>query len=118
MLVKDIFTTLDTSTNATKYTTKLAYKNHSGISWHIVATGSSLTSAITFWASNLPNPSVSDDTDWVQQTDITLTGPTTASSFKGMAVVGNCNAQWYRVKIVTSNGTGAATVYAHTGKQE
>lgn len=116
MLIKDTFATLDTTTNATKYTTPISDREANELSWHFVMSGSSLTAALTFWCSNIPNPDTADDDDWVEATDITLTGPSTASSFKGLVTVANCNAKWYRAKIVTSNGTGSATVYMHGKK--
>ena len=96
--------TVDNSSNATKYSTPISQHGATGFSWHLLWTGSGVTTAVTIWASNKPKPSLADDTDWVQQTDITITGPTAQSSYKTSANVGNANFYWYRLKLVTSAG--------------
>ena len=73
-------------------------------------TASGATSTMTFWYSNLPDPSETDDTHWIQETlitaiDLTVIGNTFYN-------VGNVNAEWIRIKTVAV--TTAGTLYAYS----
>jgi hypothetical protein len=69
----------------------------------VLDTPGGATSALTVWYSNLPNPSVASDADWVQDTTIgSLALDTAGNKFINVA---NINADWvmYKAVVVTSN---------------
>lgn len=111
--------TVDNTTNATKYSQPFSMQYGTVGSLHFEWTGTP-TSTITLWESNKGekpgmNPSTSSDADWVQNTDITFTGPAGGAS-KGLYNFGNAGARWYRVKVVTSAGSGTFTCWANYAK--
>lgn len=109
--------TLDTSASATEYSLPFSISEGSVWSAHFIWTGSSLTTVVTLWATNNPNASLTDDTDWVDVTG-TLTMPTitTSSSGKNLYSFGNDGAYKHRFKYATSNGTGVMKTIVH-GKE-
>ena len=83
-----------------------------GFSLHLVWTGTP-TGTFTLWASDRPDASLTDDTDWVQfTTGITFTNPAGSAS-KGLYEVGNARSLKYRVKYVNASGTGTLSAWAH-----
>lgn len=96
----------------TVYSEKFAVPRSTVWSIHLYATAaSSWSAAFTLWASDKPDPSEADDTDWVQMTSSHgwdgLPGgdPSSVSSFKDLADVGVSGALYYRLKAVNSAGT-------------
>lgn len=78
---------------------------------HFVWTGTP-TGTFTLWKSNKANPSLADDTDWVQETGVVLTNPAGSASKAGNEV-GNTAFRYYRVKYVNSASTGNIWLYVH-----
>lgn len=70
-----------------------------------VGSASGATSALTVWYSNLPNPDVTDDTHWVQDTSITAIDLTVANTTY-FHNVGNVYAEWIRIKPVVASSAG------------
>ena len=102
---------LDTSTNATIRSARFGHRNTGAYSLHVeYAGGSSLTSVVTLWVSNKPDPDATSDSDWVD-TGITFTNITTGTSAKEVKNLVDYNYRWLRVKVVTSNGTGKVSVW-------
>lgn len=102
---------LDTTTNATVYSEPWRCSAGSVCSTHVeFAGGSSLTTVVTLWVSNKYEPSESNDDDWVN-TGVSYTGITTGTSAKEAQAIGNAGFKWYRLKFVTSNGTGKASAW-------
>ncbi len=106
--------TLDTTTNAAVYSTPFSGRKGSLWSLHYVW-GGTPTSAITLWESNKVKPDQTDDTDWVQNSDVTFTNPA-ADTGKIIINVGNSASLWYRLKVVTSVSTGTFDTWAFAGK--
>lgn len=97
----------------------------SGTVWSVMlqaTTISSWTATITLWATNKPDASETDDTDWVQMTsthgwDNFVSGnPSAASSYKDLADVGVSGALKYRLKIV--NASGSATIEGWVSRKD
>lgn len=65
-----------------------------------------LAGTLTLWFSDRDNPDESDDDDWSQVTDVTLTSPTGGGGGKSGNTLGNAGHVWYRFKLVVSAGTG------------
>lgn len=95
---------------------------HGATVWALMLVGASVTtysSTITLWATNKPDASLADDTDWVQMTathgwDGFAGGdPSSASSLKELADVGVSGALMYRLKFVRSGGSADLTVWAN-----
>ena len=64
---------------------------------------------VTLWQSNKEAPDLTDDTDWVENTDLTL--PTADTTGKGFANASAAGARWYRYKFVlTAGGTDTLTL--------
>lgn len=106
MTVKDVFAAFAAGT---KYTTKGSRRGRNQLAIQYDWTGD-LATAVTLWASNHDDPTVADDTDWVDvSADVTLTAPAGVAG-KFMVQVGNANARWYRLKFVRSGGSGTLTV--------
>lgn len=96
-----------TGTNA-YYSKKVSARDGQPISLHLVWAGT-VTGAFTLWYSNLENPGVDDDTDWVQ--DTTFPAPTVSNSGKSFHALGNLTATHVRLKYV--NATGSATIQGY-----
>lgn len=65
-------------------------------------------SVMTVWYSNLPNPSLADDTAWTQDATIgSIDLTSTANKFQN---VGNVDAEWVMIKVVV--GTSQANIRA------
>lgn len=88
--------------------------------WETYSSGSDLVATVTLWTSDKRNPSLADDSDWVDS-GVTITGPdhATASSTaqKGSLAVGNGGHRHYRVKFVRSAGSGLVGVWVSTRSQ-
>lgn len=90
------------STN-TYYGNKMNPRENS-LGFQLQTTGT-LTGTFTLWWSDEENPSVSDDTDWVQDTSWSPTNPA-GSTTKVKYSVTDVRARWARVKYVNASGTG------------
>lgn len=63
------------------------------------------TGTFTLWWSSKPNPSMTDDADWIQDTDFAPVNPAgSASSFGDNAAIMNANLK--RIKYVNASGSG------------
>lgn len=114
MIVKD--TTAVDGTTTTGYTTPVSHRRRAGLSYQIDWTGTGLTATIKLYASNKREPVLTTDADWVEQTDVTITGPTTSASGQASANIGNANFRWYRLKYTRSAGSGTFVTHAETNK--
>ena len=100
-----------TDPTGTTYSDPIRMEHGSLFSLHCVYGG--LTGTLTLWVSNVPDPSLADDTDWVQNTDVTFDA--LAGAGKQMINAGNAAGYWYRVKYVHGSGTGDLDVYVNKG---
>lgn len=116
MIVKDSAIAVSASPS-TGYSTAISHRHRSAASWQVTWTGSGLTATIVLYASNKPDPDTSSDTDWLAQTDVSITGPTTSASGSASVNIGNANFKWYRLKFTRSAGSGTFVVHAATNKQ-
>lgn len=105
---------IDTGSNVTVYSEKFSMKRGSIWSLHVVWTGTP-TSTVTLWQSNVEIPDESDDTDWVENTDLTMPAPAGSAS-KAFLNAGNAGARHYRLKVVTGSGSGTITAHVCGGK--
>ncbi len=78
---------------------------------HFVWSGTP-TGTFTLWKSNKTDPGLADDTDWVQDTSITLANPAGSASKAGNEV-GNTAFRHYRIKYVNASGSGNLWLYVH-----
>lgn len=69
------------------------------------------TGTFTLWATDKNQPSLADDTDWVQDTTFSPTNPAGSAS-KMRDNVGNGVARFWRIKYVNSGGSGTLKGYA------
>lgn len=69
-------------------------------------TTGTLTGTFTLWYSNYDHPSETDDTDWIQDVNITMTQPAGAAT-KALYSVDGLQSKWYRIKYVNTSGTGS-----------
>ena len=92
-------------------------RNTSLVSVHsIVDATFGATSAMTIWSSDLPNPSLASDADWVDTgttpVDLTVSGGK-------MSVVGvGAFAQWVMIKVVSATSQGTLRVFAKVSGEE
>lgn len=125
-MAKSIFNTVETVagsstegiavTGATTYYSEMIGTGHSsGLSAHFQWTGTP-TGTFTFWVSNKPNPSLTDDTDWV--TDATVyTAVNPAGSASKSAHTITHRAKFKRFKYVNTSGTGVLYGWAHVNRE-
>jgi hypothetical protein len=74
------------------------------------AAGSAPVGNLTVWYSNLPNPDLTSDADWVQDTTVTsIDLSVVANTFVN---VGNVNAEHVMVKVLRTSGTISLIVWA------
>ena len=78
-------------------------------SYHARVTEASAGGAITVWYSNLPNPDVDTDDNWVQDTTIGSLVLTGVASFFGN--VGNVFAEWIRYKVLPTGDNASVYIY-------
>lgn len=75
-----------------------------------VGAGSSPVGTLTVWYSNLPNPDVTNDNDWVLDTNIaSINLATPANTF---IAAGNVMAEYVRLKAAVTSGTISLLVWA------
>ena len=102
----------ETTPSGSTYGESFSLKRGSLFSLHIINAG--LTGTITLWASNLDSPGLTDDTDWVQITDVTFTALSGAS--KEFINAGNAAGRFYRIKYAQTSGTGNLAIWANYGE--
>ncbi len=106
---------LDNTTNATVYTDVVEDRTAEVYAFHLLTSAASgLTVAVTLQSTNVPDPDLSDDDDWFTETGVTFAGATTASSYNEMVTLNTMGARLYRLKLVTSAGTGTIDVRVST----
>ncbi len=92
-----------TGTN-TYYSNLISNKHSSGFGLHLQWTGTP-TGTFTFWVSDKPNPSLTDDTDWVNDTTGFTASNPAGSASKAQHNVAHRHA-WGRIKYVNATGSG------------
>lgn len=109
-------------TDSTVYSSPFLVSKGSVFSMHLKWTETSATyaSVVTLWASNLDEPGLDDDTDWVEIVAgggfdgfPGLTAGALGTSGKDFVDIGNSGAIRYRLKFVRSGG--AATLNCYVG---
>ena len=68
------------------------------------------TGTFTLWYSLNPNPELTTDTDWVQDSTVAVIGDAlgiAGSAGKCIIFVGNVMPEWFRVKYVNASGAGS-----------
>lgn len=96
------------STN-TYYTSVMSGKHTSGQGFTLKWTGTP-TGTFTFWVTDKPNPSLADDTDWVQDsTNFTAVNPAGSASTAQHNVTSRH--AFCRVKYVNASGSGTLFCY-------
>lgn len=103
--------TVDSSSNATIYSTPFAVNHSDNWAVHFEWTGTP-TSTLSLWSTCKPNPSLASDTDWVEDATITFTNPAGSAS-KALKEIGNSGAYMYRIKVVTASGSGTISAWVH-----
>ena len=91
-------------TGTTTYYGNAVGGSGTGQSIHLRWTGTP-TGTFTLWYSDKPDPVLTTDTDWVQDTSSTLTNPAGAAGSTFMDTT-NSNAKLRRVKYVNASGSG------------
>ncbi len=99
--------------SGTQYSKPFTTNKGDHTSIHLEFTGTP-TTAVTLWRSNKYEPNEANDNDWVQvpSGEITFTGAAGAGA-KEFAELGNAAAALYRLKLVTSGGTGKASAWVN-----
>jgi len=93
------------TSGATAYSQPLRIGHSDKLSLHLAWTiASAAAVTTTVWSSNKNSPTTADDTDWVQETAITVAGPTSATG-KSMTHISNVNSRFLRLKFVSTSGT-------------
>lgn len=85
-------------------------KGSVGIFWTGTPTG-----ALTLWFSDKAKPSLTDDTDWHQDTSESFTDPAGSASKTGDNW-SNANAKWWRLKYVNAGGSGVLSAFITTSE--
>ena len=99
---------------ATHYSKPWTGKDADGYSSSIFYTGTP-TGAFTMWGTDKPNPSLADDTDWIQDTTFVPVNPAGAAGKFGDDA-GNSKKALKRLKYVNSGGSGVVTGYVNVPK--
>lgn len=98
-------------TDTTQYTLPIVLTDVDALAIHIVYTSTSaLNASATLQQTCIKDPVLTDDTNWIDDTDVTFSGAT-GSSTQEIVNIGNVGAGLIRVKLARSSGTGSAVVY-------
>jgi hypothetical protein len=100
------------STN-TYYSAPVTLAGADGLSVSVEWSGTP-SGLLTLWKSNKPDPVLTDDSDWQQETDA-LTDPFGSAS-KTSEEYGNFRASLVRLKYVNSSGSGTLKAYANVNR--
>lgn len=105
---------LSLSGTDTFYSDVLDCSHSSAGSFQVEWTGATPVVTETVWASNKPNPDLSDDSDWVDVTSTIAAVNVTGNSGKGMVDIPPAENLYdkYRLKFVNASGTATVTIYA------
>lgn len=105
------------SSTTTYYSSPISCSRGDGFSLTLKWTGTP-TGTFTVWRSDLPQPALATDDDWVQDTDYGTAGSVTTGGTAGKHAASALNAKnrWWRVKYVNSSGTGTIFAYATTNR--
>ena len=90
--------------SGTQYSAPLTMSKAEVFSVMLVFTGTPTTAA-TLWKTNYSNPDLATDADWIQDTTVTFTGAS-GSAAQELVEVSGAGAYFYRVRLVTSGGSG------------
>lgn len=100
------------SSTSTFYSDMWSGADNDGYSLSVFFTGTP-TGTFTQWFTDKPQPSLADDTDWIQDTSFSPTNPAGAAGKFGDPV-GNAKGFRKRLKYVNASGTGVITAYVTT----
>lgn len=93
----------------------LPFMSDDGQNIHAAWTGTP-TGTLTLWYSSKDHPLLTDDTEWVQDTNYAPTNPA-GSAGQTMDNSMNSKAKWKRVKYVNASGSGTLFAYiAHASR--
>ena len=105
-------------TDSTVYSDPIVIPHGSVWSAHLVWTEDTATfaTAVTLWATNVRQPSLTDDTDWVQMVsghgwDGFTGGDPAGGDGKDFSDIGNTGGALYRFKFVRSTGAATLNLY-------
>lgn len=99
------------SSTSTYYSTPMSGKHSDGHGLHLQWTGTP-TGTFTFWVSDKPKPSLTDDSDWVQDsTNFTASNPAGSASKAQHNIA--CRHAWARIKYVNASGSGVLYGWAN-----
>lgn len=101
---------------ATFYSGVLEMPKSKTFSIHLSFVGTATSTAV-LQRSNIPNADESGETDWVDDTVITLTGAS-GSAAKELVEVDNAGALKYRIKFVKASGAATDTVDVYLIKKD
>lgn len=88
----------------TSYSNKMSVRPEGEVGFQLKWTGTP-TGACTLWYSDMDQPALATDADWVQDVSWSPTNPAgSASSVK--YVISGLRARWVRVKYVNASGSG------------
>lgn len=96
----------------TYYGNPISGKNSSGFGIEFIWTGTP-TGTITHWISNKPNPSLADDSDWVQESTLFTAVNPAGSASKSQHTLAH-HGGLKRFKYVNSSGSGVFYAYVNT----
>jgi hypothetical protein len=101
------------STN-TYYSTVISGKHSTVVPAHFSWTGNP-TGTLSFWVSDKPQPSLADDTDWVQEaTAYTAVNPAGSASKAEHDITSTH--RWKRFKYVNASGSGTLYGYVNVSR--
>lgn len=99
------------SSTSTYYSSKISGKFADGIGLTLKWTGDP-TGTFTFWVSDKPNPSETDDADWVADaTNYTAASPAGSADKKQHNIT--CRHAWARIKYINASGSGVLYGWAN-----
>lgn len=96
--------------SGTQYTHPIPVDESATLGFTLQSTGT-LSGTFTLWYTDEPNPSLADDTDWVQDTSWVPVNPA-GSATKTKYSIEGIRARFARVKHVASGGAGNLLGYA------
>ncbi len=100
-----------TDPTGTSFSTVFSLSRGSLFSLHIINTG--LTGTLTLWVTNKPDFDAGV-VDWVEETGVTFTALTGAST--EFLNAGNAAGRFYKVRYVHGSGTGDLDIHANRGE--
>lgn len=92
------------SSTTTYYSKLISGQEGDGFALHLFWTGTP-TGTLTLWYSDVENPILTSDNDWVQDSTWSPTNPA-GSAAKFRSDANGSHARWKRVKYVNASGSG------------